>query len=162
LYHLETGTARKSYVIEKGQSIEYEKNIWNPLISKSVNEKKIKLVVDGVDTGVDKSKLFMDPNLNLMISYKVLRQNFDCAVNLYNDKTLVLEKYNTKIEMDIKKNTAFINENEVELDSGICVKDDEIYVPLELVAREFNYDYQWNIQDNEIQAINNSSDNIIR
>lgn len=151
----------KNYTIEKNHSVDYQKNIWNPIISKSVNSKKIKLVVDGLEADVNKQKLFMDDNLNLMISYKELRQNFDCAVNLYDKEKLVLEKYNTKIELALNSNTAYINDAEVELDTKVYSDEEDIYVPLELVAREFNYDYQWNISQNEILAINNSTEDRI-
>jgi C1A family cysteine protease len=161
LYNLKIDESNENYTIEKGQSINYVESIWNPLISKSVNDKKIKLVVDGLEANVDKQQIFMDSNLNLMISYKQLKQNFDCAVNLYGEDKLVLEKYNTKIEIELNSSTAYINDAEIELDSEIYMEEDNIYVPLELVAREFNYDYQWDINNNKILAINNSADDRI-
>lgn len=161
LYNLKFDASTENYTIEKGQNIKYDEDIWNPLICKSVNEKKITLVVDGLEADVDIHEIFMDDNLNLMISYKELRKNFDCAVNLYNNERLVLEKYNTKIELALNSSTAYINDTEIKLDSKVYVNEDEIYVPLELVARELNYDYQWNIDSNEILAINNSSDDRI-
>lgn len=161
LYNLKIDESNENYTIEKGQSINYVESIWNPLISKCVNDKKINLVVDGLEANVDKQQIFMDSNLNLMISYKQLKQNFDCAVNLYGEDKLVLEKYNTKIEIELNSSTAYINDAEIELDSEIYMEEDNIYVPLELVAREFNYDYQWDINNNKILAINNSADDRI-
>ncbi|RDY31945.1 lectin like domain-containing protein [Lachnotalea glycerini] len=161
LLNLNTNVFNKNASVVKTNDISYVKDIWNPLISDSVNEKKIILVVDGLEVDVDKQDMFMDENLNIMISYKKLKQNFDCAVNLYDNDRLVFEKYNTKIELEINSNTAYINNAEIELDSEPFICDSEIYVPLELVAREFDYDYQWDIAANKISALNNSLDNPI-
>lgn len=151
----------KDYEVVEGKHIDYEKTIWNPYISESVNDKKISLIVDGVEADINKKDIFMDDNLNIMISYKNLGRNFDCAVNFYDKDRLVLEKYNTRIEMVLNSDTAYINDNKIKMASPLYAEDDEIYVPLELVAKELNYDYQWDITNNRILAINNSADNRI-
>jgi C1A family cysteine protease len=161
LFHLKIDILTINNRIEKSIRTKYDETTWNPLISKSVNDKKITLVVDGVEADVNNRDIFMDDKLNMMISYKILKKNFDCAVNLYNNERLVLEKYNTKIEMQLNSNTAYINEAEIEMDSTLLEGDENIFVPLELIAREFNYDYQWDIKNNQILTINNSSDNQI-
>ncbi|MFA9378000.1 MAG: lectin like domain-containing protein [Lachnotalea sp.] len=161
LFNFKIDATIENYTIDKGQDINYVKNIWNPLISKSVNDKKINLIVDGLDADVDRQEIFMDDNLNLMISYKELKKNFDCAVNLYDKDRLVLEKYNTKIELTLNSNTVYINDTKVELDSQPYIDEENIYVPLELIAREFDYDYQWDINNNKILATNNSADDRI-
>lgn len=145
----------------KGEQLTYEKSVWNPFISKSVNNKKITLLVDGVEVDINQEEIFMDENLNIMISYKMLGKNFDCAVNFYDKDRLVLEKYNTRIEMVLSSNTAYINDNEIQLESPLYAEADDVYVPLELVAKELNYNYQWDIVNNRILTMNNASDNRI-
>lgn len=148
----------KDNVVEKSEHVSYEKSVWNPYISQSVNDKKITLLIDGVEADINQGEIFMDENLNLMISYKKLRNNFDCAVNFYDKDRLVLEKYNTKIEMVLNSKVAYINDNEIELESPLYAEEDDIFVPLELVAKELNYNFQWDVANNRILAMNNSAD----
>ncbi|WP_099469967.1 lectin like domain-containing protein [Konateibacter massiliensis] len=141
----------------KGEREVYGQSLWNSYISDSVNDKKITLLIDGTEADISQREIFMDENLNIMISYKKLGQNFNCSVNLYDSDRLVLEKYNTTIEMVLNSGTAYVNDSEVEMSSPVYTGEGDVYVPLELVAKELNYDYQWDIVNNQILTINNAS-----
>lgn len=161
LFSLRTDVSIENYETAAGRDTEYNSEVWNPIISESINEKGITLVIDGLERNINSSDIFMDEDLNIMIAGSELKKNFDCAVNLYKDKHLVLEKYCTKLEMVLESNAAYVNDSEVELRAAAYEINDEVFVPLEIVARELSYDYSWDSDNYKVYAFNNSKENKI-
>ena len=77
--------------IIKNESFAIEKQNWDELVVRHANGEQIGLVVNGKE--IDTDQVFMQKNRELMIPASILGETFNCAVHLYNDTKLVLERH---------------------------------------------------------------------
>ena len=78
--------------IVPGMTTMVRANEWNSLISDKVNEEKISVYVDGKMTEVDKSDIFMNDDMEVMINCRLLTPLFSFAVNRQYTSTVIVEK----------------------------------------------------------------------
>ncbi len=155
IYNWNTDTVANNYKVVEGRSIEYNYEIWNPIIQKSVNDKYIQFLVDGKKIMVPQNDIYMDSNLKMMIAIDNLGEYFNCSSNLYNGRTLKIKKNDKNAEFVLNTNEN-IEKSYEKKDTAIVKKDNTLYVQLEAVARELDYNYSWKIDNNEIDIVNNS------
>lgn len=129
-----------------------------PLMATSANYEKINLYIDGVQVNVNRYKIYMDSTLTLMVPAEILTEMFDCAVNLYNDKNLIVERGNVVIDMTVSKNEIYINDNIKLMKTAPIIIGGEIYVPLEAIIKGFEYTYTWDMKTNQATLINDNPD----
>lgn len=157
IYNMNIDAVIPTTQIQGGSRGCYEEKIWNPVISESVNKKPIELIVDGKSVKIPSDDIYMDEKLNMMISIDNIGKYFDCASNLYEGTRLVLKRNENKIEFVLNSDDIYINEKKLSMDEKTVIEnDDGIFVKLELVAKELNYDYDWQIDENKVVVINNS------
>ena len=53
---------------------------WKELVSRTVNDGRLKLSVDGKEVRLDPDDIYMDENMNIMINEEVITSVFSCAV----------------------------------------------------------------------------------
>lgn len=131
---------------------------WNGLIQDYVNARNITLNVDGKQVNLKKSHLYMDENLNLMIPASVITDAFLCACNFYDEKTLVLEKGDTRIEAELDKGSYWVNDAQRVCDVSPTRIGGEVYIPAKLVENGLLYTCDWNIENARLSYVNVSGE----
>lgn len=132
---------------------------WKEAIALSVNQKDISLYIDGVSVNTNKFNIYMDTSMTLMIPADIMRDVFDCAVNLYNNKNLVVERGTNTIKMTVLSSEITVNDGIYMIKSVPKFIGETLYVPLEAVIQGFGYSYTWDMAANQATLINDSPDN---
>lgn len=144
--------------VERGISIQAKPDTWYTMIASDINLQTLRLSVDGKEIKSKNGNFFMSDELNLMIPKEDIREAFDCAVNLYNNETLIIEKGAVTLELTVNENTMLVNENAVTISSPMVWKDDVLYVPADIFETQLGYSYSWDAKTNTANLINENKD----
>lgn len=155
------GIGSKNEEVEAFRGARLERSIWNPLIAESVNEQLLSVLVDNKEMTNHDNGIYMDENLNIMVPASVLRDSFNCSAHVYEKKELLIEKRSDQISFHLDDPEIFINKEKEEISSPMTYKDGEYYVPLETIAEKLDFNYNWNIADNQAVAVNNAAETSI-
>lgn len=129
---------------------------WNSIISDAVNGSCISMVVDGNSITMDSESLYLDENRTLLIKTQLLRDIFNCAVNIGKKEDVIIEKSNTKIVMSASDGKTTVNGR---ISDEVLIKHNgEYYVPVSLFEDYLSYNYKWNYQDNTAELTNTRPD----
>ncbi len=128
---------------------------WNEMISNQVNSKGISISVDGsIKVSGDTSVAYMNRSKTVMISVDSLSDLLNCAVNVYDDNIVLVEKGSNVVEFDILNDIYSINDTEYNHVTSPEVVDGRIYVPISLIISPLSYDYSFDIDDAMITLVN--------
>lgn len=155
------GIGSKNEEVEAFRGARLESAIWNPLIAESVNEQLLSVLVDNKEMTNLNNGVYMDENLNIMVPASALRDSFNCSAHVYEDKELLIEKRSDEIVFQLNNPEISINNEKEEISSSMTYKDGEYYVPIETVADKLNFNYNWNIDENQAVAVNNAEETSI-
>lgn len=147
--------------VEHFRGARLEPEIWNPMIAESVNEKKLTVLVDNRKLSNQEHGIYMDDNLNIMIPASVLENSFRCSTHLYEEKKLVLEKRSDVIAFLLNENQVDVNDDKEEITSPMIQKDGEYYVAARTVAENLNFDYNWDIEENQALILDKTEEQSI-
>ncbi len=125
---------------------------WNPLIAASVNEKKITVVIDSREYNSLETPIFMDNNLNIMVSAKILSEALKCSAHLYGENKLLVEKRNDTVWLALGDPAMTVNGKQHQMVSPMVKKKGHYYVSLPEVAKEIGYSFEWNMHKNQASA----------
>lgn len=148
----------KAEYIAQGYPLENIADEWKSTISYSVNHNNFKFNVDGVELDAAKQGIYMDTSMVLMIPYKKYRDLFNCAVNLYDDGVLVIEKGNLEIKLRVDSKEIQVNDVKYVMNTGLVRKNDILYVPIDAAERGLGYSVDWNIKENVATVLSNTLD----
>lgn len=152
------GSGGKNEKVEGFRGARLEQEVWNPLIADSVNEKPLTLLVDNRELTNTKNGIYMDQGLNLMVPLSMLGESFNCSAHLYEGETLVLEKRSDVVTFQLDKGKVQVDGKKEEITSPMALVDGEYYVSAKTVAEELDFNYNWNIQENQAIAINTAEE----
>ena len=129
---------------------------WNSYEASLANENGIKLIVDGGDmTLMPVSKVYLSPGLDLMIEKDVIRDFFDCSVNVYSEDLIVIAKGSLKVTLsagNASGTVSFAGDDstaDFSLSCACAAEGSSIYIPDELLIDCLGYRKTWN-QDTNI------------
>lgn len=151
----------KSEKVENFRGAELEKEIWNPLIAETVNEKELSVLVDNKELNNRENGIYMDDNLNIMVPSSSLGESFNCSAHLYNEEKLMLEKRSDVITFQLDKKSVTVNDTKEDIASPMTYRDGEYYVAVNTVAEKLNFNYDWNIEKNQAVAVNKAEETSI-
>lgn len=124
---------------------------WYGMISTSVNEKKLEVVVDGTNMDNYYGYAVMDNNLSINIPYKSARELFDCSVMLHKKKKLVIRKGEREVVAKVGKNYFKLDGEKYDLENKLYYDDEKmLFVPLELFEKAYAYESKWDSEGNKI------------
>ena len=149
--------ARAEY-ISQGYLYKEVPEHWEEAIARSINHKNISLYIDGVSVNTSKYDIYMDVSLTLMIPVNIIRDVFDCAVNLYNGTSLVIERGTDIIKLNVDSHEITINDGVYMIKSAPKNIGETLYVPLEAIIQGFGYTYTWDMVTNQATLINDNPD----
>jgi C1A family cysteine protease len=84
---------------------------------------------------------YIDDNHSLMVSSNLVTDYFNCAVNLYDDNKLVIERGDDRIEIT---------------EDSLTEKDGQVYLPAEILEKDLDYNLEWDY-DNSIVRFENAN-----
>lgn len=84
---------------------------------------------------------YIDDNHSLMVSSNLITDYFNCAVNLYDDNKLVIERGDDRIEIT---------------EDSLTEKDGQVYLPAEILEKDLDYNLEWDY-DNSIARFENAN-----
>ena len=129
-----------------------EAETWNPLIASSVNDNLLSVVIDNKQYTNEEYSFFMDDNLNIMVPVSILRDALNCSAHVYDGNRLLVEKHASEMEFVKNEYTATVNGEEEEIVSPFIQKDDQFYVSLNDLSTYLDYNYSWDMQENQALA----------
>lgn len=150
---------RHSYVeIKEFRGATLQEEDWNPMIASSVNERRLTAAIDNHTFTNNENGIYMDDNLNIMIPLSIIRDSFNCSVQLYDSRELLIEKYSDSLQLVLNNPVGSFDKEELKLESPMVYRDGEYYVPMEVVSKELGYSYSWDISKNTVTAANTSGE----
>lgn len=129
--------------------------LWNPIIAQSVNEKNISFAVNAKEIEIKDERFYMDESLSVMMPTSYIKENFQCAANIYDKSKLVIEKNSYRLEFELGSDSVFINGARIKLSTPMTYRNGEFYVPVEAVAEGLDYKYDWDIGKNTVNVTGN-------
>jgi len=77
------------------------KEQWNHRIAGYVNNQQLNVMIGGKQVLFEDDGAYMNDTLEFMLPLDVFQENFDCAVNVYDNTDVLIEKGNTRIELRV-------------------------------------------------------------
>lgn len=131
------------YVAKTRSSVEMNQ-VWRVALASYVNEKQPEVLVDGKALSpMILDEVYMSDSMSMMLSDTGIREAFDCAVSLYNDSSLLLEKGNEQVRLFLDDPVMDLNGEEILLTEAAVTRNDTVYIPAEAVEKGFHYTYSW-------------------
>lgn len=159
LFFIEKEPGREEYAIVKNNIGMVSQTDWDKIITETVNESHIGLMVDGKE--VTEANMFMYRNRDIMIEISHLSEILDCSAHVYNNTKLKLEKCQKEIEYVLNSHTYYINGKETEGNSPMLKVEGKFYVPLKNIANGLSYSYEWKGDTHTVLLVNESVDRTI-
>ena len=144
--------------VVKGSVLMENNGQWNGIISDYVNDKIIKVNVDGSIISLGPEDVYMDNSRNMLVSHNALTSLLSCATNLYDNNKLVVEKGSNSLIFN-KGNTIYsVNGKDGELSLKPEIRNNNLYIPLRVVCQKLSYEYEWNYDTNTVVISNMKPD----
>lgn len=151
-------SARETTQVEPFRGASLNEEDWNPLIAKSVNDNVITLNIDGRSYSSEKTPLYMDEHLQLMVPVDILRDSMNCSAHIYDERELVLQKRDLSIRFEVGEETCTVDGERVALTSPMARDGDTFYVGMGDVADLLGYDYEWDMPQNKAVSVDTMND----
>ena len=146
--------------IMKSQDITVNQENWDELVVYHGNMEDISLTVDGKK--IDTDLIYMQKNREIMVPASILGETFNCAVHLYNNTKLVVERYQTTAEFIKDTKAYYVNGERKTMSLPMVKMDEEYYLPLSETAKSMGYDFIWNGEENNAVLVNeNQSERVL-
>ena len=146
--------------IVKNKEISVNQEKWDALVVYHANIEDIGLLVNGKK--IDTDLVFMQKNREIMVPASILGETFNCAVHLYNNTKLVLERYQTTVEFIKDTTDYYVNGEQKSMNLPMVKIDKDYYLPLGEAAKSMGYDFTWNGEENNALLVNeNQSEQVI-
>lgn len=144
--------------IKQSSTIQERPIVWNETIAKSINELPISFNVDGKEMYASEEQVYMDNSLSLMIPVDMLSDAFNCAVNFYDNKTLVIEKNSVKLQLDLESYSMDRNGETVSIAAPLRNQSGRLYISTDAIIKGLGYQYSWDIENNVATLVNVNPD----
>lgn len=131
---------------------------WDSIISANINSKVIKVQIDGKSVPVKTGDIWYDDSMNMYIAADVLTDWFSCAASYYSSNHLILEKFNSRLVLMMGQKTMMLDDESVEMSSGLMLDEGRVFVPVEAVEKGLYYDWTWDVGSNTATFVSTKPD----
>lgn len=138
--------------VVKNHKVSVNQGEWNELVAYHANRETIGLSVNGKT--IDTELVFMQSDREIMVPSSILGETFNCAVHIYNNTKLVLERYQTTVEFIKDMKEYYVNGQVKTMILPMVQIKDEYYLPLKEAAVSMGYDFSWNPEENSVFLVN--------
>ncbi len=140
--------------VEPFRGAQLEESVFYPLMAQSLNEQAITMYVDDSVFSNADGLIYMDPSMKLMISSEGLTECFECSSCMYNDNSLIIEKFNDEIIYTLGQDVVSYNDSAHQVSLPMRKINGKYYIGLEEVSNLLGYSYSWNSTDYEAVLFN--------
>lgn len=123
---------------------------WFSLISQEVNQKGIRLIIDGQEVTDRRQPVKMSEDGIFMLPVEILPEQFQCFARFY-DSALVMERGLVYAKLKAGSLELSVGDELIPLTSGLMWEEDKLYVPLEAVEQALSYEREWNVEDSTLK-----------
>lgn len=125
---------------------------WDEAVTSDVNAMRLAVLADGREyTNLDDG-IYMDEHRRIMVPSEMVRDAFDCSAHLYGGRRLVIEKKDDTLEFELNKDYYIRNKQKKPHPQAFVEKDGRLCLPVEVLAEELGYTYEWDIETNTLTA----------
>lgn len=124
---------------------------WYEAIAASINDRSIRLVVDGKELICSGEPMYMTADMELMMPVSMVTKAFSCAVNYYDNSILVMEKGPIHVEVLLGESKMTVNGVVMGLSTAFIERYNSLYLPMEAVVKGLSYEMEWSIADNTVK-----------
>lgn len=151
-------SARENAQVEPFRGAQLDEEDWNPLIAASVNDSVITVNIGGRSYTSEKTPMYMDEHLQLMVPVSILRDSFNCSAHIYEEQALVLQKRDLSIRFQVGEETCMVGGETVALTSPMAKDEHDFYVGMGDLADLLGYDYEWDMPQNKAVSVDTMGD----
>ncbi len=110
------------------------------------------MVINGKEIIMDVAPFIS--NEKAFVPIRVIAEAFGAAVSWNgNDKTVSIELDNVKMTLKINSNLVYINDEKMELDTNILIKNDRTCVPIRFISEMLGAEVDWNAESSTITVM---------
>ncbi len=141
---------------------------WDSAYVSYTNSQGISLILDDSAAIIlDSEDAYLVSKNELMLSKDVVRDVFDCAVNLYDETTLYVSLGSRQVITQTGSLSAAVIENEdaesstrdIELAYAVTISDDgTVYIPSQLLTEGFYFSFTWNVEQSLAKFVSEDPD----
>ncbi len=152
------GLFKESDYVAKSQSSVETNRVWRVALASYVNEKQPEVLVDGEALPqMILDEVYMSDSMSMMFSDQGFREAFDCAVSVYQDSQLLIEKGENLVYLSLNDPVMDLDGEEIALHEAAIVKENTVYIPAEVVEKGFHYAYNWNTKALQAEFIRSAA-----
>ena len=138
--------------VETFRGAQLESDVFYPLIARSINEGNLlEISVNEEPYTFSHQDVFVNDQLQVMVSPAFLREMFSCSARVYEDHRLFVERGENTVAFFNNQKTAIYDEEVVDLTSKPVSYNDTIYVSLKDVCKIFNYRCRWSSKNYQVR-----------
>ncbi|MGN0396501.1 MAG: lectin like domain-containing protein [Candidatus Fimimorpha sp.] len=127
---------------------------WDVVIANQVNQSPITIEIDGKPLSKEKGDAYLSQSGEVMIPVEVLREGMRCAVGLYDQNRLLVEKNTKKFELYLQYPSVELSGEDGSVLCPLVMRDGILYVAASIVAQQLEYEFEWNQQEKCIRFKN--------
>ncbi|MBQ3583640.1 MAG: cell surface protein [Lachnospiraceae bacterium] len=147
----------KEYV-KQNQQYAIETQEWYATKAYVINQKTIIANIDSRQVKSTANGIYMNEQMMLMIPLEQIKETFDCAVHEYMDGHILIEKGNQTIKMYQGATECEINGTLKTLVNGVQIKDNKIYIPVDVLCNTFGYQYNFDVSLNQANIVSQNAE----
>jgi len=140
--------------VKSFRGAQLEDDVFYPLMAENFNSQTINLFVDGESYSNSNGKLYMDSNLNVMVSEELLSDIFQCSSAVYDNSTLIIKKFDDQITYDKGESQITVNDKKMNVLCPLTMYRGDYFVGVEDLSKLLGYTYNFSRQDLEINMSN--------
>ena len=143
--------------IKHVETVNFDAAAWNTIKSEDINAHGIGLMSGESPLG---ARLYMDGDMQLLIRWEDVTECFQCAADLYDGNMLKLQKKDTVIQFPVQEACYFVNDVRVEDGRFVTEREDGLYLPVLVLAEQFQCDYEWDAESYTARLTDRWADSI--
>lgn len=153
---------QEEIAIGNQEKLQENKQKWSEIIAKDVNEKKIKLYIDGKEFEKKEfDSVVMKDNLDIFVSEKIFTDALSCAFSAFNYSEVIIQKGNIKVKFNIEDGHININNDVVLIENAAFIEDNQIFVNVTVLENALGYDCRWMAENNSLFVVDNKKNDSI-
>ncbi len=134
---------------------------WNELIASEINDKGIRLMVDGQATDIDSGDVYMSDSGNVMLWQGIFARVFQCSVAV-TDTGVIIQKGSTRVDIEPGSDSVTVGETKSPVKEAAVIRDGRCYIQSQVLEKFLGYEENWSIADNTLKLNDtNKGENVL-
>lgn len=127
---------------------------WEQMAVKANHSGAPTLEVDGVPVKKEEDSLWLDETGQVMLSEDVLRDSFRCAVEIYDENRIVVERGERSLEAYLDSDLIRMGKEETMHAGAFQENQGTYYLAAEVFSQAFPFSFSWDMKENLVSMSN--------